>query len=577
MNLSSIRNFKAKDALAGPVMVVKDTIKIAELKQGQYSWLVVVDNKGAALGIAHSTDLIGAAEEKHLSKMMSDKFIPVQPTASLFDLLELIKTEDKLEFFLVQFNGHIQGVIDIKILLEEIWKIALETEAKLDAVLNSVQEAVTVINDKEEVVGWNEKAQELYGIKYQDILGKKLGTFFENLVVTKAKNENKEFRDSYHQSRNNTHVLINAKPVKLEGRVIGGVSSERDITELFYLHKKLSKTDYQLRKWEKRMDEIRGDDDPFVKIVGRSKKLNMVCSMTRRVAKTSASVLVRGESGVGKELFADAIHSTSSRKDRPIVVVNCAAIPQTLFESELFGYQSGSFTGADKSGRAGKFELANKGTIFLDEIGELELNMQAKLLRVLQSKVFYRVGGQEPIKVDVRIITATNRDLEKMVAEGTFREDLYYRLNVVSLDIPPLRERREDITDLVELFMNEFCRLYGRNGLEVEQEVMALLVNYHWPGNVRQLRNVVERMVVLTEDSTVQKHHLPREIRISALESNTEEFSLPGRTERTERDLIFKALEETNGNKTEAAKKLGIPRSTLYYKLNSYKKDIQEK
>jgi len=385
LRLYTVKNLTAGDLIYQTFKTVSGKTSVAELEKGNV-WYVVLD-KGVAVGIIKDVGCHDLMSGETAANIMSDNFIPVQHTAPLPDLMEIMKSEEALEAFLVQNNGEIIGIIDVKRLLDEIWNWLLESEAKLSAVLNLVNEAITIINDNNEVVGWNHKAAELYGIAVEDISGKKIDMFFQNLVVTQAKGENKEVKKSYHQPRENTHVLISAEPIRVNGNIIGGVSAERDITEVFYLHKELSETGLQLRKLEKKFDEIKGDKDPFYKIVGRSRKLNQVRVMAQKVAKTSASVLIRGESGTGKELFAEAIHNAGYRRDKPFIAVNCAAIPQTLFESELFGYHSGSFTGADRSGRAGKFELANNGTIFLDEIGELHLNMQVKLLRVLQSKV----------------------------------------------------------------------------------------------------------------------------------------------------------------------------------------------
>jgi transcriptional regulator with PAS, ATPase and Fis domain len=244
-------------------------------------------------------------------------------------------------------------------------------------------------------------------------------------------------------------------------------------------------------------------------------------------------------------------------------------IPPSLFESEIFGYESGAFTGADKRGKMGIFELTDNGTLFMDEIGELPLDMQVKLLRVLQDGIFFRVGGSTPIKVDVRIIAATNRSLEDMMANGTFREDLYYRLNVVSLEIPPLRERREDIPELVYLFLQEFSQLYSKHITKLEPGVMATFLAYAWPGNIRQLKNVIERMVILTEGDTVPETAIPDTLKVNSRQDQiSSTVGLASVTEQTERELIIRTLKQVNGNRSEAARMLGIPRSTLYYKMH---------
>ncbi len=315
------------------------------------------------------------------------------------------------------------------------------------------------------------------------------------------------------------------------------------------------------------------------KIIGRSKKLLEIIGIIKDVAPTSATVLLIGESGVGKEVFAKAIHENSTRKDKPFIKINCAAIPEELLESELFGYEKGAFTGATST-KKGKFELANGGTIFLDEIGDMPLLLQSKLLRVLQEKEIERLGGTKPIKIDVRIIAATNKDLEKMVIEGTFREDLYYRLNVISVHIPPLRERKEDIPPLVYYFLEKFNKEYGKN-LKITDELMEVLINYDWPGNVRQLQNTLERMVILAKGEYLTPENLPtdikrqikipKEIKDTPIKIGKKIVELPKTVEQLEREAIIKALEETNYVIKKAAEKLGMTPRQVRYRIEKYK------
>ena len=318
----------------------------------------------------------------------------------------------------------------------------------------------------------------------------------------------------------------------------------------------------------------------FKDIVYQSEAMEEVISMAQAAARTEANVLIEGESGTGKELIAQAIHNYSHRADGPFVVIDCSAIPRDLVESELFGYVDGAFTGARKGGRLGKFELSNGGTVFLDEIGEMPLELQAKLLRVLQSRMITRVGGNELIPVDFRVIAATNRRLEEEVENGNFRLDLYYRLNVIHLHVPPLRNRPEDIPLLVEKLMEKRAR--GRMGRipKVSQEVLSLLQRYHWPGNVRELENVVERAMLLAEER-IEVTHLPRKIVEYSLENEEQgsgESVLSskkkiGSLQEMERSAIIRVLREVGGNKSLAARRLGLSRSTLYEKLKRYQID----
>ena len=574
MALVSVQGITASNLMKGPVMTVAADVKVEELQKQfkQNIWAAALVT-GEEMGLIPGEKILSLAKSQYglsAAEIMTKNVLPVQATAVLEDIISFTGVLGENGILLVEEEQKPEGVIILKDIIPVLWDKIKNTEGILKAVLETVNEAITIIDNDDNVIGWNYKAQSLYNIKSGEILGKKINSFFTNLVVTEARQSSKSYKDNYHQPCHDTHVLINARPIIVDEGMIGSISSERDITETVYLHRELTKASSQVRKLEKAMSKIEGDQNPFSKIIGKSKKLQDAVSMAKRVAVTNASVLIRGESGTGKELFAEAIHQESNRKDKPFIVINCGAIPATLFESELFGYSGGAFTGADKKGKPGKFELAHNGTIFLDEIGEMQLEMQVKLLRVLQNKVFYKVGGREPVHIDVRILAATNRALEEMIAEGIFRKDLYYRLNVVSLDIAPLRERREDIADMVSIFVKEFCFLYSKEPLSISSDIMTILLNYSWPGNVRELRNVVERFVILADDGIVKREHLPEEIKGHKIVPQNEfASSLMEETERAERQMILKRLEDFQGNKSKTAKALGIPRSTLYYKLKT--------
>lgn len=363
----------------------------------------------------------------------------------------------------------------------------------------------------------------------------------------------------------------------MDVRFGGAVTAERDITETMRLSNELARSNTRVDHLRREIDKYSRGNDSFDLITGNSQALLAVVDMARRIANTDVSILLRGESGTGKELFAEAIHKSGRRHDQPFVVINCGAIPANLFESELFGYQPGAFTGADRKGHKGKFDEANHGTLFLDEIGELPLDMQVKLLRVLQNQQFYRVGGGDPVKVDVRLISATNRDLQQMVEDGQFRDDLYYRINVVSLELPPLRDRKEDIPLLVYQFLREVCLKQGISVKQLQQEVLTCLMNYSWPGNVRELRNVIERLVVLTEGNEITQDLLPATIKLGEeyRETGLAAGGLQLAADKAEKTMLIQALTVCQGDRSRAANYLGIPRSTLYYKLKKY--GIQKK
>jgi len=303
----------------------------------------------------------------------------------------------------------------------------------------------------------------------------------------------------------------------------------------------------------------------FSDIIGRSKKLQDVLEIVKKVAKSETSVLIRGESGTGKDLIAQAIHNNSARRDKPFVRAACAAYAEGVLESELFGHEKGAFTSAIRS-RMGRFELANGGTIFLDEIGDISPATQLKLLRVVQEKTFERVGGSKLITVDVRIIAATNKNLEEAIQKGTFREDLYYRINVVPIYLPSLRERREDIPDLAQHFIRKFANKVSNRVKNISPEAMELLVSYEWRGNVRELENAIERAIVLADGDTILPDHLPLPTGMMISQDIPKSGTLQ-QVEMLERKLILEALEQTGWVRTKAAAMLGIKRSTLNYKM----------
>jgi DNA-binding NtrC family response regulator len=323
-----------------------------------------------------------------------------------------------------------------------------------------------------------------------------------------------------------------------------------------------------LREENRSLREALGKRYVHPNVVARSVKMQEVLATVERVAPTNSTVLLGGESGVGKDLIARAIHEKSRRASGPFIKINSSAIPENLLESELFGYEKGAFTGANAS-KPGKFELADKGTLFLDEIGDVPPAIQVKLLRVLQEREFERLGGTRTVKVDVRLIAATNRDLREALEQGTFREDLYYRLNVVPIDIAPLRQRKEDIPDLVNLFISRFAGDSGKQVKSISPEAMQILVSYHWPGNVRELQNIIERACALAKGTVLEVGDIHLDVRPAKAANGAGGFLPEGMTlEHWEDEMIREALRRANGNKSQAARLLGLSRNALRYRLS---------
>nr|WP_246092801.1 sigma 54-interacting transcriptional regulator [Terrilactibacillus laevilacticus] len=482
--------------------------------------------------------------------------------------------EDERDIVLITKEGDATSWIPYSDLIAHLFNQCQKVTSTLETLLHTIDDAVTIVDEKGNIISWNPKAEELYKYSNENTFGKPITHHFKEdaIKLMDTLKEGKEARHQYNQPKENVHVLINTSPIFLNQEIVGGISLERDISEMVKLNDELSSTTAYIRHLESQVEN--NSNDQFHKIKGKSRVLASAITLAKKVAKTDAPVLITGESGVGKELFSAAIHQVSDRSNHPFVAINCGAIPEALFESELFGYEKGAFTGAVREGKKGKFDAAKGGTLFLDEIGELPLDLQVKLLRVFQEHQFYRVGGSEPIPTDIRIIAATNRDLELMINDGKFRLDLYYRLNVVTIHLPALRERIEDIPDLVQMYLHEFSIKYNKKVPSMDPEVMYLFMQHPWRGNIRQLRNTIERIMILIDDDKIKPTHLP-----SSFYQNSQELQPPINrfdqpqdmtTLESEKDKIKQALKKTYGNKSAAAKLLAISRMTLYNRMKKY-------
>lgn len=436
------------------------------------------------------------------------------------------------------------------------------------------------VSDKNGVIIFcNKSFEENYGISKSEMIGKNV-EYLENHgyatkspipLVIQSKNQITVEQET-HTGKN---LLITATPVFSDnGEIEYVVENVRDITELNKIKTKLQTTEKEMNKYKSEVETfyrttLKYEDN----IISNGPVMQSIMQTADQVSKANVNIMLLGESGTGKSSLAKFIHQHSHRANGPFITINCAAISPQLLESELFGYTSGAFTGASSKGKVGLVELANGGTLFLDEIGDIPLPLQSKFLQLIQEKTFLPVGGIKQKKVDIRIISATNADILAKVKERSFREDLYYRLNVVEIKIPPLRERKEDIAILLHHFLDEMCRENGKPRLTLSKEAYKILENYRWKGNIRELKNTVENMVVLSDSSIIEKDDIPNYIVESAKNSTDDEdypLDLTSAIEKLEIKNITKALEMSNGNKAKAAKILNIPRTTLYYKLDLY-------
>ncbi|AOV08568.1 sigma-54 interaction domain-containing protein [Sporosarcina ureilytica] len=499
--------------------------------------------------------------------------------------LEVIQLLKEYEMVVVLDKKDVPiGYIDYMTLSTSLVHHYNHLEAYLNTILHTIDESCTVIDAEGKVLIWTKGAEQLFSVKAKDILGKPITDFFsaDRLEILNALQHGTSVTHMQHQARHDLVVLINSNPVRLDDNIIGAVVSEMDITSQIRLNNELFSTSEKLFHLEEEVRKASLEDNPFTHIRGNSSTLKKTLDIAEKAATTNASVLIYGESGVGKELFAKAIHNLREDANAPFIAINCGAIPAGLFESEIFGYERGAFSGADQKGKKGKVELAKNGTLFLDEVGEMPLEMQVKFLRLLQEKKFFPVGGTKEIEVDFRIVAATNRDLQELIKEGKFREDLYYRLNVVNFTVPPLRKRPEDIIELTHYFLYEVSRQYNKPIHGISQDVMQNLLRHQWPGNIRELKNVVERLVVFSDNGEIKLDHLPREMNVEQsiaseqahpfmqplMSAEDDNRSLKARLEEYEKAILIEELKKAGGNKQLCAKNLQITRATLYNRLN---------
>ncbi|WP_432406812.1 sigma 54-interacting transcriptional regulator [Wukongibacter sp. M2B1] len=444
----------------------------------------------------------------------------------------------------------------------------------LNTILDTFNEWIVVV-DKDGIITMMSKAYKEF-IGDPDPVGKHVTEVIENtrmhIVVKTGIMEVGEI-----QQVKESRMIAMRIPLKKEGRVIGAVGKTmfKDVSDLVTLSSKISKLEKEIEYYKNELDDKRVAKYSFENLVGESQSMNNVMALAKKAAKTNSNVLVLGESGTGKELFAHAIHNASRRNLGPFVKINCAAIPAELLESELFGYEEGAFTGAKKGGKKGKFELANGGTILLDEIGDMPMSMQVKLLRVLQEKEVERLGGNVLRNIDVRIIASTNKELERLVKQNKFREDLFYRLNVMVIKLPPLRDRKEDIEALANELKGKIATKLGVYVEGISQDATDYLKSYDWPGNIRELENVIERAInLLDSDLIIKPKHLPA--RLTRKKTKTYLMgnkNLRSIIEEVEREVIEECLKKTKGNKNRTAKILGISRVGLYKKIDRYELD----
>lgn len=527
---------RAKDMLGREVSTVLPQIKVHEvLEDGEVrNWLKIPGRSGILA--------------KYLPVYKDNE--PSGAIAVLHDLTEYEKLAQELE-------------------------VVKELQQTLATVLELAYDGLLVVNQQGIITTSNRSISDFLGLRQNDLLHRPIAEIMPELqleeIVASGLSDLGDVR-----SIRGVKCIVSRLPMYRDGQVVGAVAklTFKGLKRLPELVKRLQALENQVSFYRDELSRVTRNVITFDSIIGDSPSIRRVKTEGRMSSRSPSNILLLGESGTGKELFASAIHYESGRKG-PFVKVNCAAMPDNLLESEFFGYEGGAFTGARKAGKAGKFEIADGGTLFLDEIGDMSLQLQAKMLRVLQEREFERVGGVKTIQVDVRIIAATNRDLEKMMHEGQFREDLYYRLNVINLRVPPLRERRKDIPLLVEHLISKYNRIMGARVTGLNPETMEIFLQHNWPGNIRELENVIERALNMVSEDLIGPVHLPDYLgeqngRVVNELNADRQINLEKNIADTEKDLILRALVEAGGNRSRAARILGISRTKLYEKLRKY-------
>ncbi|MFK4331329.1 PAS domain S-box-containing protein [Bacillus sp. RC240] len=552
--------------------------------------MIVIDQEGQVRLFNKSAERItGYKKEEAIGRYI----LEVIPTSKLLRIIRTKKIEVNHELTLenekkiittripiLKEGGEVQGafaifkdITEVVDLAEEVTDLK-EIQTLLEAIINSSEEAISVVDEKGRGLVINPAYTKLTGLTEEEIIGKPATTDIVegesmHMKVLRTRRAVRGIHMKIGQKKRD--VIVNVAPVIVDGILKGSVGVIRDVSEIQKLTNELNRARQIIRTLEAKYS--------FDDIVGDSDETTAAIEQAKLGANTPATVLLRGESGTGKELFAHAIHNSSNRKYNKFVRVNCAAISETLLESELFGYEEGAFSGAKRGGKRGFFEEANNGSIFLDEIGELSANTQAKLLRVLQEKEIVKVGGTKAIPINVRVIAATHVNLEKGILEGEFREDLYYRLNKIPIQIPSLRQRKGDIPAIAERLIQKINQDYGRNVEGLTDSAVSYLQSYEWPGNVRELENILGRAIIFMNynEIYIDVHHLPplhKEEQVETKQNNLlpelEEKALEHLVTEFEGNIIREYLEKFDGNKTKTAKALEISVRNLYYKLEKY-------
>ena len=572
-------------------MSPQNSVDLQTVLDAVYNGIVACDTEGRIILINKSAARVAELPQEEVLGRRIDQVFPAT------GLLEILKSRENKPHQKLRFrartllsnrspifdkDGVLVGAIGVFQDISELEKVlrALKKEKELtkelQEIIESSYDGIWITDGKGYTLHINSSYERISGIRKEEVLGRHMQElvdegYFSDSVTLHVLKKKERVTIMHEIRRTGKRVLITGNPIFNErGEIERVVTNVRDITELLKLKQELEDKERQAARYQNELVQLRAervDND----LVVESQQMRHIYDLAAWVGQVDSTVLILGESGVGKEVVARVIVRSSERRDEAFIKVNCGAIPESLLESELFGYDKGSFTGADRKGKLGMFELAHKGTLLLDEVAEIPLNLQVKLLRAIQEQEIMRVGGTKPVKLDVRIIAVSNKDLESLVKSGSFREDLYYRLNVIHIVVPPLRERLEDVPALMEYFLRQHNDRY-KQCKTISAEVVERLLRYGWPGNVRELQNIVERMVVLTREQDVGLHNLPRQLKLLVEQERRPYVDLPEVIPlkealfQVEKKLILSAMQKY-GTTRRAAEALGVDQSTVVRKF----------
>ncbi|WP_147531635.1 sigma-54-dependent Fis family transcriptional regulator [Bacillus marasmi] len=560
---------------------IKETLTM--FTQTTSNILPVVDSANKLIGIITKNKLFKILAEMPSFETTIERYfhpnpIYIHPNDEIVETRRLLLKHNIGHAPVVNRELQPVGLISTQQLLSS-YNIFFNWKQELRSVIELAYDAIILVNNKSEITMVNKGFTNLFGVSSEEVLNQSCTKLFPNLDIEHVVKSGVSIRNT-PQLINGQQSLISIFPIKEKEETIGAICkvTYRGLTHLHEALTKVKKLEKQLSDYQNKFNEMKGTKYTLFDIAGESAAIKKVKHEATLASRSMSTVLITGESGTGKELFAQGIHAASGQMG-PFIQVNCAAIPAELLESEFFGYSDGAFTGAKKGGMKGKFELAQNGTIFLDEIGEMSLSLQAKLLRVLQEREFQPIGSAKTVHINSKVIAATNQNIEKMVEDGRFREDLYYRLNIIRLNIPPLRERLEDLPEIIQAIIDRL-KQSGFYIKGVTHSALTKMLRHSWPGNVRELQNVLERAANLKTGDYIEEEDIPtfkgatKDLNTTGLPLKATDSSAKSYKERlysNEKEMIISALKEANGNKTKASHLLGISRPWLYAKIKKYK------